>query len=104
MAVPRRRSGLNEDDDEEEGQQNYALLEEGLADIDSDTPPHLRELSAAVHGGDFEALRVALGLFTPTWRFNSMVDLSRNYLFDLVWRLSINIYLSFLENEVRINI
>lgn len=73
MAVPGRRNGLIDDEDDDE-QQNYALFEEGLADADSDTPPHLRELSAAVQGGDVDALRVALGLFSSMWWFNCMVD------------------------------
>ncbi|KAK3445460.1 hypothetical protein EUGRSUZ_A01621 [Eucalyptus grandis] len=60
MAVPGRRNGLLEDD-ENEDDQNYALFEQdGLLDPDSYTPPHLRDLSAAVQDGDVDALRLAL--------------------------------------------
>lgn len=57
MAVPARRNGEEEEEDEglfeEEG--------EGWADLDSDIPPHLRALADAAQRGDVEALRVALG-------------------------------------------
>lgn len=57
MAVPGRRNGMIESDDEENG-----LFEEGvvLPDLDSDTPPHLRDLAAAVDTGDVQTLRHAL--------------------------------------------
>lgn len=65
MAVPGRRNGLMEDD-ENEDDQNYALFEqEGLLEPDSYTPPHLRNLSIAVQDGDVDALRLALGLSLP---------------------------------------
>lgn len=64
MAVPGRRNGQYDDEDDDE-QQNYALFEEnGFVEVDADTPPHLRELSASVELGDVDALRIALGLFT----------------------------------------
>ncbi|KAF5737515.1 Ankyrin repeat family protein isoform 1 [Tripterygium wilfordii] len=56
MAVPGRRNGLM-DDEEDEG-----LFEEDgiMDDLESDTPPHLRDLAAAVELGDIDALRNAL--------------------------------------------
>ncbi|PKI52396.1 poly [ADP-ribose] polymerase tankyrase-1 [Punica granatum] len=60
MAVPGRRNGQFEDDDDDE-QQNYALFEDnGFVEVDTDTPPHLRELYDAVQLGDVDALRLAL--------------------------------------------
>ncbi|XP_050228049.1 uncharacterized protein LOC126677460 [Mercurialis annua] len=56
MAV--HRDGLIE---EEENEEDNALFEQpGLIDLDSDTPPHLRDLSAAAQVGDVVALRRAL--------------------------------------------
>ncbi|KAK9290145.1 hypothetical protein L1049_008311 [Liquidambar formosana] len=57
MAVPGRRNGLMEDEENEED----ALFEEdGLVQLESDTPPHLRDLSAAAQLGNLDALRHAL--------------------------------------------
>lgn len=68
MAVPGRRNGPEEDDDHED---NGGIFEEGdnalfeedgvNVDLDSDTPPHLRDLAAAAQLGDIDALRLALG-------------------------------------------
>jgi len=58
MAVPGRRNGLNEEDDEES---NGLFGEEDLVAEESDTPPHLRDLSHAATHGDLNALRLALG-------------------------------------------
>ncbi|XLU47012.1 tankyrase-1 [Arachis ipaensis] len=55
MAVPGRRNGINEDDED-----NNLFEEEGLIEHESDTPPHLRDLSAAAQLGDLSALRTAL--------------------------------------------
>ncbi|XLR55363.1 hypothetical protein S83_006035 [Arachis hypogaea] len=55
MAVPGRRNGINEDDED-----NNLFEEEGLIEHESDTPPHLRDLSAAAQLGDLSALRIAL--------------------------------------------
>ncbi|KAH9602116.1 hypothetical protein KSS87_015917 [Heliosperma pusillum] len=57
MAVPGRRNGMLEDDDND--------VEDGIfdtvdADDDVDTPPHLRDLVAAARSGDLAALRLAL--------------------------------------------
>ncbi|KAJ4979646.1 hypothetical protein NE237_010426 [Protea cynaroides] len=57
MAVPGRRNGLMEDDEnEEEG----LFEEEGLVESDSDTPPHLRPLAEAAQVGDVDALIAAV--------------------------------------------
>ncbi|XP_059667564.1 uncharacterized protein LOC132312987 [Cornus florida] len=57
MAVPRRRNGLIDEDED-------ALFEEEGGDLvlepDSDTPPHLRDLATAAELGDVNALRHAL--------------------------------------------
>lgn len=59
MAVPGRRNGLIDDEDDEE----IALFEEDgvFPQPDSDVPPHLRHLAAAAEQGDADALRQALG-------------------------------------------
>ncbi|KAL5807398.1 hypothetical protein ACOSQ4_030131 [Xanthoceras sorbifolium] len=58
MAVPGRRNGLM---DEDENEPDNALFEEDGVDIDlEDTPQHLRELAAAAQLGDVQALRLAL--------------------------------------------
>lgn len=59
MAVPGRRNGIN--DDEEELDDNALFEEQGVVEDDTDTPPHLRDLSAAAQLGDVHALRIALG-------------------------------------------
>ncbi|KAK4798185.1 hypothetical protein SAY86_030511 [Trapa natans] len=59
MAVP-GRNGQYEDEGDEENN-NFMLYDEnGLAVYADETPPHLRDLSAAVQLGDVDALRVAL--------------------------------------------
>ncbi|OIV89168.1 hypothetical protein TanjilG_25689 [Lupinus angustifolius] len=61
MAVPGRRNGLNEEEEDD----NALFEEEGIVDfVDSDTPPHLRDLSAAAQLGDVVALRLALDNLT----------------------------------------
>ncbi|KAI4349089.1 hypothetical protein L6164_009728 [Bauhinia variegata] len=64
MAVPGRRNGLNDDDDNmEDG--NALFEEEGLVELeDAITPPHLRDLTAAAELGDLDALRQALDNLT----------------------------------------
>ncbi|CAL5207297.1 unnamed protein product [Lathyrus oleraceus] len=57
MAVPGRRNGFNEDDDEES---NGIFEEQSLVVEETDTPPHLRDLSHAAQTGDLNALRLAL--------------------------------------------
>ncbi|KAA3465001.1 tankyrase-like [Gossypium australe] len=58
MAVPGRRNGLLEDDEDDE---NPLFEENGLdMDLEADTPPHLRDLAAAAQRGDLNALRLAL--------------------------------------------
>ncbi|PQP99150.1 tankyrase-1 [Prunus yedoensis var. nudiflora] len=57
MAVPGRRNGMEEDDNEDE---NALFEEEGLEDLDSHTPPHLRAIADASQQGDLDALRLAL--------------------------------------------
>ncbi|KAE9619647.1 hypothetical protein Lal_00038167 [Lupinus albus] len=61
MAVPGRRNGLNEEEEDDN-----ALFEvEGIVDfVDSDTPPHLHDLSAAAQHGDVVSLRRALDNLT----------------------------------------
>ncbi|XP_057427662.1 uncharacterized protein LOC130720964 isoform X2 [Lotus japonicus] len=64
MAVPGRRNGMNEEDEDEEP---IALFEEeGLIEDDeeAETPPHLRALSLAAQRGDVNALRLALDNLT----------------------------------------
>ncbi|KAK1400196.1 putative NAD(+) ADP-ribosyltransferase [Heracleum sosnowskyi] len=58
MAVPGRRNGLIDEDDDDE----IALFEEDgvLPQPDSDVPPHLRHLAAAAEQGDADALRQTL--------------------------------------------
>ncbi|KAL5546063.1 hypothetical protein UlMin_005750 [Ulmus minor] len=58
MAVPGRRNGLLDDDDNED--ENALFEEPGVVELDPDTPPHLRDLAAASQLGDVEALRNAL--------------------------------------------
>ncbi|KAG4976997.1 hypothetical protein JHK86_036471 [Glycine max] len=62
MAVPGRRNGIN--DDEEELDDNALFEEQGVVEDDTDTPPHLRDLSAAAQIGDAHALRLALDNLT----------------------------------------
>ncbi|KAK7355583.1 hypothetical protein VNO80_14843 [Phaseolus coccineus] len=62
MAVPGRRNGMN--DDEEDLDDNALFEEEGLVEDYTDTPPHLRDLSAAAQVGDVHALRLALDNLT----------------------------------------
>ncbi|XVE96580.1 hypothetical protein REPUB_Repub02eG0235100 [Reevesia pubescens] len=59
MAVPGRRNGLIEEDEHDD--ENALFEENGLEmDLEADTPPHLRDLAAAVQLGDLTALRLAL--------------------------------------------
>ncbi|CAL0299341.1 unnamed protein product [Lupinus luteus] len=63
MAVPGRRNGLNEEEEDD----NALFEEEGIVDfVDSDTPPHLHDLSAAAQLGDVVALRLALDNLTDS--------------------------------------
>ncbi|WVY96718.1 hypothetical protein V8G54_028869 [Vigna mungo] len=64
MAVPGRRNGMN--DDEEDLDDNALFEEEGFVEDYTDTPPHLRDLSAAAQVGDINALRLALGSVAVT--------------------------------------
>ncbi|OVA17958.1 Ankyrin repeat [Macleaya cordata] len=60
MAVPGRRNGMMEEDDEDEAPEGL-FDEEGLVvDINTDTPPHLRALAEAAQLGNVDALRQAL--------------------------------------------
>ncbi|KAG9449534.1 hypothetical protein H6P81_009499 [Aristolochia fimbriata] len=59
MAVPGRRNGLMEDEEEEGG-----LFDEAMLETDSEVPPHLRELSEAAQLGNVDALRQALDNLT----------------------------------------
>ncbi|XP_041026823.1 poly [ADP-ribose] polymerase tankyrase [Juglans microcarpa x Juglans regia] len=61
MAVPGRLNGMMDD---EENEDNALFEEEGLIELDSDTPPHLRDLAAASQLGDLDALRLALDNLT----------------------------------------
>lgn len=61
MAVPGRRNGMIDDDENED---NALFEEEGLIEFDSDTPPHLRDLAAASQLGNLDALRLALDNLT----------------------------------------
>ncbi|OAY42746.1 poly [ADP-ribose] polymerase tankyrase-1 [Manihot esculenta] len=56
MAV--HRDGLIDEEDNEE--ENALFEEDGFDVLDSDTPPHLRELALAAQVGDVDALRRAL--------------------------------------------
>nr|DAD28599.1 TPA_asm: hypothetical protein HUJ06_030067 [Nelumbo nucifera] len=60
MAVPGRRNGMNDDDDNEEG----LFEEEGLLEPEADTPPHLRSLAEAAQLGNVDALSRALDNFS----------------------------------------
>ena len=51
---------MEEDDNEDDN----ALFDEGLGELDLDTPPHLRALAAAAQLGNVDALRLALGTFS----------------------------------------
>ena len=58
MAVPARRNGEEEEEDEwlfEEGEG------EAWAEVGSDVPPHLRRLADAAQRRDVQTLSVALG-------------------------------------------
>ncbi|KAF4370957.1 hypothetical protein F8388_002850 [Cannabis sativa] len=57
MAVPGRRNGLEEEDDFED---DNALFDEDLGELDLDTPPHLRALASAAQLGNVDAFRLAL--------------------------------------------
>ena len=64
MAVPGRRNGFNDDEDDDNLEEDNALFEQdnGLLELDfSDTPPHLRDLAAASQSGHLPNLRLALG-------------------------------------------
>ncbi|XP_043706268.1 BRCA1-associated RING domain protein 1 [Telopea speciosissima] len=56
MAVPGRRNGMEDDENEEEG----LFEEDGLVELDSDTLPHLQPIAEAAQLGDVDALRHAL--------------------------------------------
>lgn len=62
MAVPGRRNGVMDEDDDEDD----VLFDDGDAladlDLDSDVPPHLRALVEAAESGNVDALRSALGM------------------------------------------
>lgn len=64
MAVPGRRNGLMDQDDMDD---DNALFDEHgfIEDFDDqpDPPPHIRAITTAVHGGDQQALCVALDSF-----------------------------------------
>ncbi|GMY14838.1 poly [ADP-ribose] polymerase tankyrase [Fagus crenata] len=62
MAVPGRRNGMIDEDDDVED--NGLFEEDGLVELDDDTPPHLRDLAAATQLGDLDALRLALDNLT----------------------------------------
>lgn len=53
-------------DDEEDLDDNALFEEEGFVEDYTDTPPHLRDLSAAAQVGDITALRLALGSVAVT--------------------------------------
>ena len=56
MAVPGRRNGLLEDDEDDE---NPLFEENGLdMDLEADIPPHLRDLAAAAEKANREIVRV----------------------------------------------
>lgn len=82
MAVPGRRNGWVDDDDEDyNGGEAVGLFEEdGLVELEPDTPPHLRDLAAAAQLGDVENLRRALGIFLFDHHF---LDIHVNS--DLKW-------------------
>ncbi|XP_010918912.1 uncharacterized protein [Elaeis guineensis] len=59
MAVPGRRNGLMDDEEDEEGL--FDEVEgEAWADLQRDVPPHLRALVDAAQRGNVDALRLAL--------------------------------------------
>ncbi|XP_052176407.1 uncharacterized protein LOC127790778 [Diospyros lotus] len=58
MAVPGRRNGLMDEDEDDIFEENDGALIQ--LEPDSDTPPHLRDLAAAAERGDLDALRRAL--------------------------------------------
>ncbi|XAR69669.1 NAD(+) ADP-ribosyltransferase [Bertholletia excelsa] len=62
MAVPGRRNGLMDEDEEGDV---FFEDDDGLTlEAESETPPHLRDLAAAAETGDVEALRHALDNLT----------------------------------------
>lgn len=67
MAVPGRRNGMIDEDDDVED--NGLFEEDGLVELDDDTPPHLRDLAAATQLGDLDALRLALGILLLSHSF-----------------------------------
>ncbi|GMH30188.1 hypothetical protein Nepgr_032031 [Nepenthes gracilis] len=63
MAVPGRRNGLMEEDDNDvvDGMLEEQELEDGLPiEDDTDVPAHLRDLASSASSGDLVALRLAL--------------------------------------------
>jgi ankyrin repeat protein len=59
MAVPGRRNGLLGDDDDQ-GDALFEVEDEGLVDLDVETPPHLRDLASAAQLGDVAALSASI--------------------------------------------
>lgn len=69
MAVPGRRNGLMEEEDNED--ENALFEEEGLEEFDAHAPPHLRAIADASQQGDVDALRHALGIATSLFQLIS---------------------------------
>ena len=79
MAVPGRRNGLMDDEEDEEGL--FDEVEgEAWADLQRDVPPHLRALVDAAQRGNVDALRLALG--TPFKTPISYIPPKKSILFN----------------------
>lgn len=74
MAVPGRRNGLLEEDDDGFIDENAVFEEDAVdADLDFELPVHLRDFSTAAQIGDVDALRLAIG--RPHFSFYSSTSL-----------------------------
>lgn len=73
---------MEEDEEEQDAlfQEEEVDDDEGL-ELDSDTPPHLRDLASAAEIGDLDALRQALGAIIYTLSSSVLVGLILMYRF-----------------------
>lgn len=82
MAVPGRRNGLMDDEEDDEGL--FDEVEgEAWADLDRDVPPHLRALIDAAQRGNVDALRLALGT-PPTISMSSILPMKSTFFYFLM--------------------
>ena len=86
MAVPGRRNGLMEEDDDNDEAVFGELIEDEV-----ETPAHLRNLAVAAQLGDVDALRLALGLlfffffFLFPFSFPNSCDAFLMLFVEIIW-------------------